>query len=84
MTIQELLQSDPSQPLVNQGQARIADKRDERAMLSCKPNCVPSSAKGSMPTGSHGLSSRFSRTLRIRVSRPRGSAGSSEAASRTC
>ena len=26
MTIQELLQSDPSQPLVNQGQARIADK----------------------------------------------------------
>lgn len=32
MTIQELLQSDPSQPLVNQGQARIADKRDERAI----------------------------------------------------
>ena len=32
MTIKELLQSDPSQPLVNQGQARIADKRDERAI----------------------------------------------------
>ena len=32
MTIKELLQSDPSQPLVNQGQARIADKRDERAL----------------------------------------------------
>lgn len=32
MTIKELLQSDPSQPLVNQGQARIADKRDERAV----------------------------------------------------
>ena len=32
MTIQELLQRDPSRPLVNQGQARIADKRDERAM----------------------------------------------------
>src|SRR6185436_18558107 len=32
MTIQELLQRDPSRPLVNQGQARIADKRDERAI----------------------------------------------------
>src|SRR3984893_3723297 len=32
MTIKDLLQSDPSQPLVNQGQARIADKRDERAI----------------------------------------------------
>jgi hypothetical protein len=32
MTIQDLLQSDPSQPLVNQGQARIADKRDDRAI----------------------------------------------------
>jgi len=32
MTIQELLHSDPSRPLVNQGQARIADKRDERAV----------------------------------------------------
>lgn len=32
MKIQELLQRDPSRPLVNQGQARIADKRDERAI----------------------------------------------------
>jgi len=32
MTIKELLQQDPSLPLVNQGQARIADKRDDRAL----------------------------------------------------
>jgi hypothetical protein len=32
MIIRDLLQRSPSLPLVNQGQARIADKRDERAM----------------------------------------------------
>jgi hypothetical protein len=32
MTIQELLQRNPAQPLVNQGQARIADKKDARAV----------------------------------------------------
>lgn len=32
MTIKDLLQRSPSLPLVNQGQARIADKRDDRAV----------------------------------------------------
>ena len=32
MIIRDLLQRSPSLPLVNQGQARIADKRDERAV----------------------------------------------------
>ena len=59
MNIKDVLQRDPStHPLVNQGQARIADRDDDRSRHDSRPSCLPSSAKGSMPTGCSGSSRR--------------------------
>ena len=78
--IADLLDRDPrGQRLVNNGQARLSDTTKRRTAA----NCARSSARVDMPMESREFLRVSAVILARRVSRPPGSAASSEAASRT-